>query len=335
MTSMSYADVTALPPEWTWQWWLPVGQVVLLGGDSGIGKGYLIADTAARITRGIPFIDGSPSPAPGHVIIVGPEDDPQYSTVHRLKAAGAEMSRVHDFTYPRPPTDPDHDLEFQLPEDADLLDAEIKRIEKETKEKVRLVVLDPLGAISSVSLRAPRQVSRSIMRPMMRIANFTDTTILVVNHVNKRPGKKGRIDKDEIAGAKDLTNRARHVIGVTLDDTGQYRTVEVIKSNLAQAGVKKFVYTITGDWPTTHVEIANVAVDAITHKPQIRDILLEYVTKHPYRDVAAIADGTKLPPRSVRNGLTELVNDDVITRVERGVTVKYTVKDLAAKRKRN
>src|SRR5215469_9085296 len=94
----SFADVEPLDPEDLWAGKIPRAQVTLLVGDSGVGKDFLMCDLAARVTCGDRMPDGSPGVPAGHVIMIYPEDDPSTTTVHRLRAASADLSMVHDLT---------------------------------------------------------------------------------------------------------------------------------------------------------------------------------------------------------------------------------------------
>ena len=91
----SFASIEALEPEWLWRNRILAGELTLCAGGSGIGKSFLAADLAARITTGRPMPDGTASPA-GSAILASVEDDATTATVWRLRAAGADLAKVHD-----------------------------------------------------------------------------------------------------------------------------------------------------------------------------------------------------------------------------------------------
>jgi hypothetical protein len=47
-----FEDIPPEMPEWLWEGRIPYGFPTLVAGDGGIGKGYLMCDLAARVTRG-------------------------------------------------------------------------------------------------------------------------------------------------------------------------------------------------------------------------------------------------------------------------------------------
>src|SRR5688572_15476895 len=51
--------------EWLWPGRIPLGKITLLAGDPEAGKSFVVADLAARTTRGGPWPDG-----------VGPDGNP-------------------------------------------------------------------------------------------------------------------------------------------------------------------------------------------------------------------------------------------------------------------
>jgi hypothetical protein len=55
------ATVTPRPVDWLWLNRIPRGKTTLVYGDPGLGKSFLTgADFAARVSRGLPWPDGSP-----------------------------------------------------------------------------------------------------------------------------------------------------------------------------------------------------------------------------------------------------------------------------------
>lgn len=79
--------------DWLWPGRLALGMLAVLDGDPSLGKSTLLADMAAHITTGRDWPDGTRCPI-GGVIIVGAEDSVEQVWVPRLKAAGADLSKV-------------------------------------------------------------------------------------------------------------------------------------------------------------------------------------------------------------------------------------------------
>jgi hypothetical protein len=73
---------------------MPRGVVTQCIGDSGAGKGAVLFDIAARVTRGDVTIDGSARYQTGNVLILSAEEEAEYAISKRLDAAGAISERV-------------------------------------------------------------------------------------------------------------------------------------------------------------------------------------------------------------------------------------------------
>jgi len=89
----SFADIEPVELEAVWQGIALAGTVNVLAGPGGSGKSFLGYDLAARVSQGREMPDGSPGAPPSNVVIVGLEDSPEASAVHRLTEVRAE---VHD-----------------------------------------------------------------------------------------------------------------------------------------------------------------------------------------------------------------------------------------------
>lgn len=174
--------LAALQPQvtsWLWLNWLPCAALAILDGDPGLGKSTLTGDIAARVSTGriMPEEEsgaGSPDDA-GHVLLLSAEDDPSRTILPRLRAAGADLNKVHvagtirEVGGERTPTLP-HDLALLL----------------ERLPRTRLVVIDPIMAYLSREHDACRdQDVRRCLFALSRLAEQYQTTILMVRHLNK------------------------------------------------------------------------------------------------------------------------------------------------------
>lgn len=88
------------PIEWAWPYRIARGELTLLAGEGGLGKGLFMLWTAAAITRGLERPDGSGSfPAPAEppavrALILSAEDDPETTLAPRLDALGADCRQI-------------------------------------------------------------------------------------------------------------------------------------------------------------------------------------------------------------------------------------------------
>lgn len=239
-----YEDIDPLDPEWLWPGHFARAEVSILAGDGGIGKGFLIADLVARVTRGDPMPGQTEGTRPGHVIMITPEDSPQTSCARRLRAAGAELGMVHDLT--ETAAGP-----FEIPGDLPVLRAAIDEI-----GDVAMVVIDPLSAVSSVSLSTASRVRQQLMSPMQRLARDTGIALVVVHHTVK---------SGAIAGSKTITDAARSVMTVSLDEEDtRIRVLEVTKSNIASRTGGAIRYVVDGEWPATQVTYLPDSASAVS-----------------------------------------------------------------------
>lgn len=176
---VSLADVKPERISWLWPGRLPLGKLIVLDGDPGLGKTTLLFDLAARVSAGRAMPDGTPG-VMGGVVIMSAEDGLGDTIRPRLEAAGADLSRVDALTSvavgadERPP---------MLPIDVDALEETIRNI------SARLVVIDPLMAYLSgdVNARQDQDVRRALAA-MAAMAERTGAAVVCVRHLNKATG---------------------------------------------------------------------------------------------------------------------------------------------------
>lgn len=89
------SEITPMGIEWLWEPRLPLGMLATFAGEPKLGKSFVTVVLAAAVSRGAPLpLDGRRR-GPGSVILMSAEDDPARTIVPRLKAAGADLARVH------------------------------------------------------------------------------------------------------------------------------------------------------------------------------------------------------------------------------------------------
>ena len=57
----SLEKIAPRPVEWLWEKYIPAGCVTILEGDPGVGKTMVLADLAARVSRGFLAPDRNPA----------------------------------------------------------------------------------------------------------------------------------------------------------------------------------------------------------------------------------------------------------------------------------
>jgi len=172
------AEVPRERVTWLWPGYLPVGKVVVLDGDPGLGKSTVTADLAARITVGKAMPDGSGGGDPGAVVLLSAEDGVADTIAPRLELAGADLDLVTVIEHLELPDGKPVPLE--LPTDLDQLEAVVRDL------GARLVTIDPLVAYLAGSVNANRdQDVRRALHPVRDMAERTGAAILLVRHLRK------------------------------------------------------------------------------------------------------------------------------------------------------
>jgi hypothetical protein len=166
--------------EWLWRGRIPKGKVTMFDGDPDAGKSTVTMDIAARKSAGRAFPDGSPCEA-GNVLIANVEDDAGDTIVPRLKAAGADLSRV--FIINGVPDGRGGTRVLDLPEDVPLLEA------KAEERSAALLIIDPVMTMLGGDANKD-QDARKALTPLKSMAERTGAAVVCVRHLNKSVGLK-------------------------------------------------------------------------------------------------------------------------------------------------
>jgi hypothetical protein len=282
---------------WLLEGKIPEGEATLITGAPGVGKGMLMAAITSAVTRGDRQIDGSPAGPAGDVVMVTPEDDSAAGTVHRLMAAGAVLERCHDAT--------------ELGGGPFLLPGSLPELREHLADwpDTRLVYVDPLLAVSTVSLAAPVTVRQKIVLPLQRLARDYGVAVVVVDH----PLVTG-------AARKALREAFRSVLKVELDkQRPEIRCLSVDKTNIATADQEPLRYVIAGDWPSTHAVFAGESAHAAGATPGTMpeegtlETVRGWLEHNGPAAASRICAGTRLDYQTVRTALTVLHTGRMVT----------------------
>jgi AAA domain len=181
---VSLGDVEPEHVEWLWADYLPLGKLVVLDGDPGVGKSTVSLDIAARVSTGSPMPDGSAG-AKGAVLILSAEDGLADTIRPRIDAASGDPAQIiamtgityateDGVTATRPP---------QIPRD-------LAAVEQTVREhRVALVIVDVLMAYLGGDVNSHHdQDIRRALHPLAAMAERCACCVLVLRHLNKSSG---------------------------------------------------------------------------------------------------------------------------------------------------
>lgn len=187
------------PVRWAWRGFLPLGMLTILGGAPGCGKTTIALSLAATLTRGGLWPDGSRCTEAGDVLIWSGEDAATV-TAARLRAAGADMTRVH---FVDGISGGEGDA-FDPGRDMALLEATA-----ETLAAPRLLVLDPIVSAVAGDSHKGAEVRRAL-QPVVDMAQRLGCAVLGITHFSK--GTSGRDPVERVTGSIAFAALARLVL---------------------------------------------------------------------------------------------------------------------------
>ncbi|MGH7883270.1 MAG: AAA family ATPase [Candidatus Dormibacteraceae bacterium] len=233
--------------EVEWLWWqrLPLGKVVVLDGDPGLGKSTVTLDLAARVSTGSQMPDGTDSiPGGAGVVVLSAEDGLADTIRPRLEDAGADLERVATFKVS------DAQGAERFPE----LPADIPAIERVIAEmKAKLLIIDPLMAYLGGEVNSHRdQDVRRALAPLANLAERAGVVAVVVRHLNKASGGSPIYRG---GGSIGIIGAARVGLLVAKDPQDEERRILApLKNNLSASPLSLAYKMVAGEKGTVRVE---------------------------------------------------------------------------------
>jgi len=225
------SDIEPAAIRWLWPGRIPLGRMTLLVGRPGDGKSFLSSYLAANVSRGRPWVDGSPCPA-GSVILCSAEDDPADTIAPRLVAHDADRDRIHllaGVRYLDDEDDAERERVFTL------ADLPTLRQTLDATPDCRLIIIDPIGSYLGGRTDAHRDNEvRGVLAPAAKLAAEYDAALLVVAHARK---SAAAFADDMALGSRAFTGLARsvlHLIADPDDESKRRRLLLPGKNNLAE-----------------------------------------------------------------------------------------------------
>jgi hypothetical protein len=253
-----YAEIAAETVRWLWPARIPLGKLVIVSGDPGLGKSYLLLDVAARVSTGRDFADDAASDQ-GEVIVVTSEDGAADTVRPRLDLLGADVGKVFHLEGVR------HDDGKVYPL---LLDRHVDILDELLGERpgVKLLILDPIsGMMGEVDTHRNAEV-RACLGPVAKLAEKHGVAIVGINHHTKSQGKAIYRSLGSLA----FVAAARAAWAVVADpDDDARRLFLPVKNNLAQTtGLAFRLVDGKVEWEASPVLISVDDLDADSDCPR-------------------------------------------------------------------
>jgi hypothetical protein len=199
------ADIKPESIRWLWDGWLARGKMHLIGGQPGTGKTTIAMSFAATVSRAastpVQWPDNTKCETGGNVVIWSGEDDPADTLIPRLRAAGADVSRVYIVKGVR---EGDEVRAFDPAKDIAALRAALQ-----AAGGAALIILDPI--VSAVSGDSHKNAeTRRGLQPLVELARDFDAALIGVTHFSKGTG--GREPVERITGSLAFGALARIVL---------------------------------------------------------------------------------------------------------------------------
>lgn len=248
--------ITPKAVNWLYPGRIPYGMLSLLAGYGGSGKSTVSLQWATAVSTGGTFPDGTPAPL-GNVLYLAAEDSAEHTLIPRLRAMGADLSRIHiaDGIRRAGTEDPDW---ISIREHVGHLEAAI------TTLGINFLVIDPISSYIGDANADRESDVRAALEPLGAMADRTGCAVLMIRHVSK--GGTSTRAASRILGSTAWHDRPRvvmmlgdapeeHQPAPNADGTRDVRRVlGVVKNNLAaRLAPLTFVQMVNGaiQWEST------------------------------------------------------------------------------------
>jgi hypothetical protein len=220
--------------QWLWPYRFALGKLGILAGLPDEGKGQVLCDMAARVTRGLNWPCNEGTAPQGNVVLLTAEDDPRDTVVPRLLAAGADLDCIEIVQMVH---EAGTDRMFSLVSDLDLLRQTVLRI-----GNVNMIQIDPITAYMGVKQIDSFRTTdvRAVLGPVTDLATELMVSIIAVMHFNKKTDVTNALLR--ISDSLAFGATARHVYAVVDDAENKRKLFVKGKNNLAARDTKALAY---------------------------------------------------------------------------------------------
>jgi hypothetical protein len=245
---------------WIWKNKIPVGTATWCLGQPNNGKSLMTIEIVACVTTGRDFPDGSKNETPpSRVLMYCGEDSPGKVVLPRLKAAGADTSKVSFFDRKSFRTFAgDNEPErrpLNLTQDLDDL-IEFSKVHPEYK----MIVADPITGIFGSKNINKNEEANPVLEHLIDFCEETGIAFLGVLHVPKRTTNSA-IEK--IAGGSAVGGSAKSAFMLSRDPDSEDihdHMLTMVKWNYASSaeGLKYKTVSASVDWKGRKIDTAKI-----------------------------------------------------------------------------
>lgn len=232
------ADVVMRPLDWIWEGHLLRGSQELMSGQPDLSKSTVQIGHIACATARLPWPDGAPAIEPMSVVMMTAEDTLDQIVVPRLRAAGADVSRVNFLKCIK--TD-ERDRQFLLAEDLDRLERLVKKL-----GDVGLITIDPITAFMGSKMDSYKTTEvRSQLGPLKDFSERTNIALSTITHPSKAAGPRA-LDHFIASQAFIAACRVAHLCVAEMEDKDgeQVPTGRVLFTNVRNTAYRHLMPTL-------------------------------------------------------------------------------------------
>lgn len=201
-------DIEPENQPWLWPSIIPLEAFTLFAGVGGLGKSQLLMFIAAHVSNGKPFQAGGLAHQLPHgsVIILSSEDSQKYALSPRLRALGADTTKIHKIKSVVRGGDSFKKRLMALDCDLRLLKEAIKDL-----KDVKLIIIDPvINFMGKIKDYVNTEVSNFLFG-LTELAEEFNLAIILNKHLRKKDSVGVGSAVDEIAGSSAWGTTARQV----------------------------------------------------------------------------------------------------------------------------
>jgi hypothetical protein len=233
------SDVVIKRIEWLWNGWIPMHAITMIIGDPEGGKSTLMADIAARGSRGHPLPPADQDDIlaePFSTLLMTTEEDADRVIVPRFDVMGGDRKHLDiiDAVKGRMGNVP-----LELPAHVRLIEEHLDK-----KPDIRLVIIDPLNSFvgAGMNVNSDPDVRRMLVK-LHGMAKSHNIAVVIIQHLNKDETKNARYRG---LGSIGFMGYVRQAIAIGVDpDDKSIKVMANLKCSLRRPPAS-LTYSIVG-----------------------------------------------------------------------------------------